>query len=205
MFMNSLTILRLSNVTHQNSYKNITTVYEFAYFFFFKLSRTYIFVCRGSTFRNDLIIMLFIFGVKIFKENRADGSSWKQHNMIFYMITWLDRILPKWTVTSNSSTIFLRIRFPSFLFFFFYLNLLKSLNEVYTAVQKWYTLSTFYFPFSCSNAFVIFEILTAPWKYKFSNESFLNNIRDDLLKIKLVHRVLYDRIVTKIGSGRLVN
>lgn len=206
MFMNSLTILRLSNVTHQNSYKNITTVYEFAYFFFFKLSRTYIFVCRGSTFRNDLIIMLFIFGVKIFKENRADGSSWKQHNMIFYMITWLDRILPKWTVTSNSSTIFLRIRFPSFLFFFFfYLNLLKSLNEVYTAVQKWYTLSTFYFPFSWSNAFVIFEILTAPWKYKFSNESFLNNIRDDLLKIKLVHRVLYDRIVTKIGSGRLVN
>lgn len=88
MFMNSLTILRPSNVTHQNSYKNITTVYEFAYFFFFlNLSRTYIFVCRGSTFRNDLIIMLFIFGVKIFKENRADGSSWKQHNMIFYMIT----------------------------------------------------------------------------------------------------------------------
>lgn len=96
--------------------------------------------------------------------------------------------------------------FPRFFFsFFFYLNLLKSLNEVYTAVQKWYTLSTFYFPFSWSNAFVIFEILTAPWKYKFSNESFLDNIRDDLLKIKLVHRVLYDRIVTKIGSGRLVN
>lgn len=127
--MNSLTILRLSNVTHQNSYKNITTVYEFAYFFFFKLSRTYIFVCRGSTFRNDLIIMLFIFGVKIFKENRADGSSWKQHNMIFYMITWLDRILPKWTVTSNSSTIFLRIRFPSFLFFFFFLFKFTQITE----------------------------------------------------------------------------
>lgn len=146
--------------------------------------------------------MLFIFGVKIFKENRADGSSWKQHNMIFYIITWLDRILPKWTVTSNFSTIFLRIRFSSFLFL---LNLLKSPSGIYTAVQKWYTLSTFYFPFSWSNVFVAFEILIAPWKYKFSNEFFLNNIRADLLKIKLVHRVLYDRIVTKIGSGHLVN
>lgn len=202
-FINNLATLERDSSEFLQKYNDSIRICLF--FFFFKLSRTYIFVCRGSTFRNDLIIMLFIFGVKIFKENRADGSSWKQHNMIFYMITWLDRILPKWTVTSNSSTIFLRIRFPSFLFFFFYLNLLKSLNEVYTAVQKWYTLSTFYFPFSWSNAFVIFEILTAPWKYKFSNESFLDNIRDDLLKIKLVHRVLYDRIVTKIGSGRLVN
>lgn len=84
-FINNLATLERDSSEFLQKYNDSIRICLF--FFFEIIENVYLFVCRGSTFRNDLIIMLFIFVAKIFKENRADGSSWKQHNMIFYIIT----------------------------------------------------------------------------------------------------------------------
>lgn len=89
-----------SNMTHRNSYRNISTVWIRL---FLKIIENVFFICI-----KDCYITISTLFAKMFKEDR-DGvaSSWKQRKKIFYIIAWLDGILLKWTMTSNFATLFL--------------------------------------------------------------------------------------------------